>query len=165
MTPAGNPRYSKNGNPSPSFQQDDHNYMNKNCRVPCARVGPPFFVKRHDLTSFEIFFEANRLDFSVSFRQSFVMNLVEIQPRKNFRLFVRYDDGISGEVNLSGFVGKGVFSAWEAPEAFEKVWLAEAGHPEWPGGIDLCPDSLYMQLTGKTPEQVFPTLKQIPTHA
>jgi hypothetical protein len=95
----------------------------------------------------------------------FKMKLVEIEPRKNFRLFVRYEDDTSGEVSLADFVGKGVFSAWENPGAFKNVWLAEAGHPEWPGGIDLCPDFLYMQLTGKTPEQVFPALKQIPTHA
>jgi len=93
------------------------------------------------------------------------MNLVEVRPEKNFCLFVRYDDGSSGEVDLSGFVGKGVFAGWQKPGAFEKVCLAEAGHPEWPGGLDLCPDFLYMQLTGKRPEQVFPALSQIPTHA
>ena len=77
------------------------------------------------------------------------MNLVEVRAVKNHHLFVRYEDGSSGEVDLSGFVGKGVFTAWERPGVFEKVTLADAGHPEWPGGLDLCPDFLYMQLTGK----------------
>jgi len=93
------------------------------------------------------------------------MKLVEIKPKENFHLFVRYDDGLSGVVDLTGFVGKGVFVAWEKPGAFDKVRLAEAGHPEWPEAIDLCPDFLYMQLTGKRPEQVFPALNKIPTHA
>ena len=74
------------------------------------------------------------------------MNLVEVRPEKNFRLFVRYNDGVSGDVDLSAYLGKGVFRAWEEPGLFEKVRLAAAGHPEWPGGIDLCPDALYMQL-------------------
>ena len=75
------------------------------------------------------------------------MRLVEIKPLKNYHLFVRYDNGVSGEVDLVDFVGKGVFVAWEAPGEFEKVQLADAGHPEWPGGIDLCPDYLYMEIT------------------
>ena len=29
----------------------------------------------------------------------------------------------------------------------------------WPNGADLCPDSLYMKVTGLTSEQVFPTLR------
>lgn len=93
------------------------------------------------------------------------MNLIEVKAQQNYRLFVRFDDGLSGAVDLSQFVGKGVFAAWETPGIFEQVSLAEAGHPEWPGGLDLCPDFLYMQLTGKRPEQVFPALNHIPAHA
>ena len=40
-----------------------------------------------------------------------------------------------------------------------------SGHPEWPVGLDLCPDFLYLQLTGKRPEQVFPAWKDIPVYA
>ena len=93
------------------------------------------------------------------------MNLIEVKAQPNYRLFVRYGDGACGDVDLSGFIGKGVFAAWNNPDVFEQVSLAEAGHPEWPGGLDLCPDFLYMQLTGKRPEEVFPALKDIPAHA
>ena len=93
------------------------------------------------------------------------MNLIEVKAQSNYRLFVRYGDGACGDVDLSGFAGKGVFAAWNNPDIFEQVFLAEAGHPEWLGGLDLCPDFLYMQLTGKRPEQVFPAWKDIPVHA
>jgi hypothetical protein len=93
------------------------------------------------------------------------MNLIEVAPRNDFRLFVKYDDGTHGEVDLSSYVGRGVFSAWKEPGVFEKVVLTEAGHPEWPGGLDLCPDALYLQLTGKRAEELFPALKHLPTHA
>ncbi len=93
------------------------------------------------------------------------MNLIEVKAQPNYRLFVRYGDGACGDVDLSGFAGKGVFAAWNNPDIFEQVFLAEAGHPEWPGGLDLCPDFLYMQLTGKRPEQLFPALKDILAHA
>lgn len=93
------------------------------------------------------------------------MNLLEVRPKKNYCLYVRYDDGVSGEIDLARFVGRGVFAAWEEAGIFEKVTLAEGGHPEWPGGLDLCPDYLYIELTGKRPEQVFPALNHISTHA
>lgn len=93
------------------------------------------------------------------------MKLVSVIPKENFRLFVRYDDGSSGEVDLSAYAGRGVFSAWMEPGVFEQVRLADAGHPEWPGEIDLCPDSLYMQLTGKSPAEIFPKLKNLLAHA
>lgn len=83
------------------------------------------------------------------------MNLIEVSPRESYGLFVRYDDGASGVVDLSSFAGKGVFDAWLKKGVFEQVKLAEAGHPEWPGEIDLCPDALYLQLTGKNPEAIF----------
>jgi hypothetical protein len=83
----------------------------------------------------------------------------------NYRLFLRYEDECQGEVDLSSFAGKGVFSAWLKPGVFEQVRLTENGHPEWPGDLDLCPDALYMQLTNKRPEEVFPTLSRLPTHA
>jgi len=62
-------------------------------------------------------------------------------------------------------LAKGVFSAWQKSGVFEQVRLAEAGHPEWPGEIDLCPDALYLQLTGKKPEEIFPALNRPSAHA
>ena len=93
------------------------------------------------------------------------MNLTEIAPKDGYRLFLRYDDGACGEVDLSSYVGRGVFAAWLKPGVFEQVALAKAGHPEWPGQIDLCPDALYMKLTGKSPDEVFPTIHKLLVHA
>lgn len=93
------------------------------------------------------------------------MKLVKIEPKKQFHLFISFEDGVSGEVDLSTLAGKGVFAAWLEPGVFEQVELAEGGYPKWPGEIDLCPDSLYMQLTRKHPEEVFPSLKKLLAHA
>lgn len=93
------------------------------------------------------------------------MKLIEIAPKDGYCLFLRYDDGACGEVDLSSYAGLGVFAAWLKHGAFEQVTLAEAGYPEWPGELDLCPDMLYMSLTGKSPEEVFPTLRKRPVHA
>ena len=93
------------------------------------------------------------------------MKIIELSPKKNFRLHLRFENGIGGEVDLSSYAGRGVFAAWLKPGVFEKVTLAETGHPEWPGGIDLCPDALFMRLTGKSPEAVFPVLRKPSVHA
>jgi hypothetical protein len=36
---------------------------------------------------------------------------VEVRARLGFRLWLRYDDGTAGEVDLSDFAGRGVFRA------------------------------------------------------
>ncbi|HEX7050878.1 MAG TPA: DUF2442 domain-containing protein [Longimicrobiales bacterium] len=61
--------------------------------------------------------------------------IVAAEARPNYRLWIRFADGEEGEVDLSSLVGKGVFSRWEDPAAFEKVYVdAETGTVAWPGG-------------------------------
>lgn len=88
------------------------------------------------------------------------MKIVELSARENHGLFLRYEDGVQGGVDLSSLVGRGVFSSWSQPGHFEQVQLSEHGVPEWPGELDLCPDWLYMQLAGMQPEDVFPTRRE-----
>jgi hypothetical protein len=40
-----------------------------------------------------------------------------------------------------------------------------AGELGWGDQIDLCPDALYLKVTGKTPEDLFPALRHVPTRA
>ena len=94
-----------------------------------------------------------------------MMRLVEVQPRAKFRLWLRYSDGVQGEVALSDLAGRGVFTCWNQPGAFERVRIGSGGEVVWEAGVDLCPDMLYMRLTGKRPEQMFPALAEAGTHA
>jgi hypothetical protein len=84
---------------------------------------------------------------------------IEVKPLPNYHLWVKYSDGVAGEVNLSHLVGKGVFAAWNDYSAFEKVYLGPGRSIAWSDEIDLCPDALYLKLTGKTPEELFPNLR------
>lgn len=93
------------------------------------------------------------------------MRIVEISAQERFKLFLRYDDGTAGVVDLSSLAGQGVFGSWLEPGVFELVRLTEAGAPEWPGEVDLCPDALYLELTGKAADEIFPILRRIPAHA
>ncbi len=51
------------------------------------------------------------------------------------------------------------------PGVFEQAKLSDFGVAEWLGDLDLCSDSLYMQLTAKSAEEIFPTLNKIPAYA
>lgn len=93
------------------------------------------------------------------------MKIVDLSARTNYGLFLRYEDGVEGVVDLSSLEGRGVFESWSHPGVFEQVRLSEFGAPEWPGEVDLCPDSLYMRLTGKKPEEVFPNLQRVTSYA
>jgi hypothetical protein len=84
-----------------------------------------------------------------------------VKPLTKFRIWLRYDDGLEGEVDLSDLAGRGVFTAWNDPAVFAAVRLGSHGAIEWGAEIDLCPDALYLRLTGKSPEDLFPTLKSI----
>ena len=42
------------------------------------------------------------------------------------------------------------------PDVFRSVRVGVHGAIEWDGDIDLCPDALYMRLTGKSPEELLP---------
>ena len=56
--------------------------------------------------------------------------------------------------------GKGVFALWDDYDAFHQVRIGPTGELAWGDQIDLCPDALYLKVTGRRPEDVFPGLKQ-----
>lgn len=78
-----------------------------------------------------------------------MMRVQELEARPNHHLWLRFDDGTEGVVDLGHLVGRGVFAAWSDPTVFAAAHVGEHGAPEWPGDVDLCPDALYMEITGK----------------
>jgi hypothetical protein len=85
--------------------------------------------------------------------------ITKVSVLKDYRLELTFDDGTSGTADVSSLVGKGVFSLWKDYEEFQKVQIGSTGELIWGDQIDLCPDALYMHITGKRPEDVFPALK------
>ena len=41
-----------------------------------------------------------------------MITAVEVAPRAGYRIWLRYSDGVSGEVDLFDLAGRGVFRAW-----------------------------------------------------
>jgi len=72
------------------------------------------------------------------------------EPRPGYKLWLRFSDGSEGVVDLSELVGQGVFAAWLDPAHFNKVAVDPMTRTVcWPDGIDLDPDVLYSNVTGK----------------
>jgi hypothetical protein len=90
---------------------------------------------------------------------------LEVKALPDFRLRLRYDDGIEGVVDVSDLIGRGVFAAWEEPGFFERAHVAPHGAIAWSEEIELCPDALYLRLTEQSPEDVLPGLKVSTSHA
>ena len=90
---------------------------------------------------------------------------IAVQAQDNYMLWVQYDDGVAGRVDLSNLVGKGVFAAWTDRRVFEKVHIGPSGEIAWNDQIDMCPDAMYLKITGKKPEELFPALTQVLQHA
>ena len=85
---------------------------------------------------------------------------VQVEALPRYVLWLKYADGTEGQVDLSHLVGKGVFALWSDYNAFRNVKIGSSGELLWNDQVDLCPDSLYLQITNQEPEDLFPSLKQ-----
>jgi len=91
------------------------------------------------------------------------MKVTSLKPLPDYRLWLRFADGTEGTVDLSSYVGDGVFAAWRDPNTFSRVRIGEFGQPIWDGDVDLCADALYKTVTGHLPAGF--SVKTEPAHA
>jgi hypothetical protein len=90
---------------------------------------------------------------------------VQIKPLDHYRLWVQYSDGLEGIVDLASYAGDGVFAAWDDYREFQKVHVGPNGEIAWSEQIDMCPDAIYLAITGKKPEDLFPSCREIAVDA
>ena len=88
-----------------------------------------------------------------------------VRALPNYRLYLEFSDDSSGEVDVSDLAGRGLFRAWDDYDFFKQVHIGEHREIKWNDEIELCPDSLYLRLTGKTPAELFPKLRGEQPHA
>lgn len=70
---------------------------------------------------------------------------MEATPTEGCAVYVRFEDGLSAEVDLSYLLDYGgVFAPLRDPAFFRRVRAdAEAGTIVWPGEVDIAPETLY----------------------
>ena len=77
-------------------------------------------------------------------------DIVEVRPVEGYRLYLRFEDGAEGVVDISQHLRlDGVFKPLRKRQYFDQVRVdEESGTIYWPNGADLDPDVLYSQVTG-----------------
>ena len=71
-----------------------------------------------------------------------------VEALDGWRLRVRHNDGVEGEVEMYGLVHSqraGVFEALRDEALFRQVFL-DLGAVAWPGEIDLAPDAMHDEI-------------------
>jgi hypothetical protein len=87
--------------------------------------------------------------------------IISFKVLDGYRVWLQFDDGVEGEAEFSAHVGKGVFAGWTDYGFFRQAGIGERGRTlTWPGELDFCADALWLQVTGKQPEDLFPNLRK-----
>ena len=79
--------------------------------------------------------------------------LKKAEAKPGYKLFVEFEDGVNGVIDLAKWKGKGVFEFWNDEMNFSKFVITENKKLEWNENIDMDPDAFYLQLIGKNFEE------------
>ena len=84
--------------------------------------------------------------------------VVELEVGEPFRIWVRFDDGVAGSVDLSDSAALGgIFAQWSDEGFWRSAHIVtDSGAVAWGDGteVDACPLSLYLDVTGRTFEDL-----------
>ena len=73
-------------------------------------------------------------------------DVVSIEYRGGFVFHIVFDDGRSGDVDFSEYIGRGpVFDPLRDTSFFKKARI-EGGTISWPNGADVAPETLYEKI-------------------
>ena len=78
-------------------------------------------------------------------------DVVEVRPLEGYRVFLRFDDGVQGEIDLEPLLSPfdGVFAPLRDLARFRGVFVDDGGTIAWPNGADLAPEILYSKVSGR----------------
>jgi hypothetical protein len=72
--------------------------------------------------------------------------VISVQPLQDYRLAVRFEDGVEGVIDLHERLFGPVFEPLRDPAVFQTVFVDDFGAVAWPNGADLAPDALHERL-------------------
>jgi sugar phosphate isomerase/epimerase len=76
-----------------------------------------------------------------------IPNVIEARHVKDYRVWLRFQDGTEGEIDLKNELWGEVFEALKDINFFQKLRVDPELHTiVWPNGADLAPEFLYRQL-------------------
>ena len=83
---------------------------------------------------------------------------VEVEARQPYKLWITFDDGVSGIVDLTQWSTRGNFAAWSDVTLFKTAQLRPYGAIAWgeDDTLELDPTAMYLDLTGMSFEDLHP---------
>lgn len=74
--------------------------------------------------------------------------LVSVEPRVSRKIFLKYDDGVEGQVDLTKTIERNVFDDLNDLKEFSKIYFNEnTDELCWPCGVRMCTNALYRQVS------------------
>jgi hypothetical protein len=80
-----------------------------------------------------------------------ILRITSVRYLGGHRLHLEFNNGLSGEVDLSSELNGPIFRALKNPDIFASVKL-EGGTVAWPNGADLAPEYLADLVAGAVPK-------------
>lgn len=77
-----------------------------------------------------------------------IWHVTRLAVLPNHRLDVEFADGTRGIVDMSRDEFRGVFAPLADETYFAKAFIAD-GAVVWPNGVDMAPDAMYVEVTGR----------------
>ena len=93
-------------------------------------------------------------DFSGSVCNPLELKVTEVRTLDGFRIWIKFNDGTQGELDLTEYEDKPWFQPWRNRRVFENVWIPpHGGEIRWGDdpeetAMGFCLTWLYTELTG-----------------
>ncbi|MCH8318454.1 MAG: DUF2442 domain-containing protein [Bacteroidetes bacterium] len=72
---------------------------------------------------------------------------IKVKALDSYKIWVKFEDGTEGQVDLSGELGKGVFEYWNDHSNFRKVYINnETDGIAWNEELEICPETVYYEI-------------------
>jgi uncharacterized protein DUF2442 len=81
------------------------------------------------------------------------MKPVEVNPLQNYRLQVTFEDGISGIIDLTDFIKKGIFIPLQNVALFNKAYVTHSSIA-WSEELAIDALTIYAEITKKQPSDI-----------
>ena len=86
---------------------------------------------------------------------------IRVEAREGFSIWVEFNDGVGGLVDLSDLADEHHYRRWQNREYFERVQIAPYGDLVWVEyETQISADEVYTRLTGLTEAEIYPELAE-----
>jgi hypothetical protein len=70
--------------------------------------------------------------------------VITVQPIQDFKLLITFNNGEKKRFDVKPYLGIGIFKELQDTSLFNSV-KPFLGSIQWANGVDLCPDTLYLE--------------------